>query len=68
MKYLCPRDFRRGEMEEIMKQISDMEKRDLIDLLLGFKYLSEGFFEDEIDSYPNLQILIQEGLGFFTKA
>lgn len=47
-----------------MKQISDIEKRDLINLFLGFKYLSEGYFEDEIESYPNLHILIQEGLTF----
>ncbi len=26
MKYLCPRDFRRGEMEEKMNKISSNEK------------------------------------------
>ncbi len=32
MKYLCPRDFRRGEMEERMKKL-------LLEAFLGFEII-----------------------------
>lgn len=38
-----------------MQKISDIKKKDLFDLYLRFRYLSQGYFKDEIDSYPDLK-------------
>ena len=61
MKYLCPRDFRRGEMEENMNKIL----YGIIGAILGFVTAAvilldtpEGFTEDWMSNPENIRIII----------